>query len=61
MVLESTFFGGVTGAALSSLLTAGRVVPVFGEVVPDRPSPHTSIYHLYLSMYHMHTYSSTRY
>ena len=41
MVLASTFLGGVTGAALGSLLTAGRAVPIFGEVA----SLYVSIYH----------------
>jgi len=33
MVLKSTFLGGVTGATLGSFLSAGRAVPVFGEVL----------------------------
>jgi len=46
MILEPTFLGGVTGAALGSLLTAGRAVPVSGEVVPNLSSPYTSTNHL---------------
>jgi len=41
MVFASTFLGGVTGAALGSLLTAGRAVPIFGEVA----SLYVSIYY----------------
>ena len=49
MVLEFIFLGGVTGAVLGSLLTAGRAVPVFRELVPKLSSPYTSTYHLHLS------------
>jgi hypothetical protein len=46
MIFEPTFLGGVTSAALGSLLTAGRAVPVSEEVVPNLSSPYTSTNHL---------------
>ena len=55
IVLESDFLSGTTGAVLSSLLTAGRAVPVFGEVFPNDSSPYTSVYYLCSSIYHMYT------